>query len=242
MIQTYKGEGMKGIQRGLPLAVTRDGAKCFFRIGLYDPILTRIHDPNQGQPPFLKQLFVGGVCGLVASSLFNPLDIVKVRIQASGVPPHHHEIQNKKVMQVFSKIYNEQGVTGLYQGVQVNVLRSVVYTSVLLALNSRVKDQLTSLGVPDGIPKTSLGALIGSLVGVAFMNPIDVLRTRIYNQPTQGPKIYNGIIEAVRKISKHEGIKAFWKGSWAHYMRVGPHAILTFLFVAELRTLVLKNK
>ncbi|KAJ3314374.1 hypothetical protein HDV04_000336 [Boothiomyces sp. JEL0838] len=69
------------------------------------------------------------------------------------------------------------------------------------------------------------------------MNPIDVVRTRYYNQPYVNGKgeLYSGALDAITKITTHEGLTAFYKGFWPHFLRIGPHFCLTFVFLGLLR-------
>lgn len=48
------------------------------------------------------------------------------------------------------------------------------------------------------------------------MHPLDVIKTRLQIQAKgldkNDPKYYNGIIDCVKKMSKHEGLFALYKG------------------------------
>lgn len=69
------------------------------------------------------------------------------------------------------------------------------------------------------------------------MNPIDVVRTRFFNQPYVNGKgqIYSSGLSAVQTIFKKEGPSAFYKGFTTHFLRIGPHFCLTFVFLGMLR-------
>ncbi|CAK9094248.1 Mitochondrial oxaloacetate transport protein (Mitochondrial carrier protein PMT) [Durusdinium trenchii] len=241
MRKTYAIEGLRGVQRGLELAIVRDGSKCFFRLGLYEPIVRRIHS-GEGQAPFEKQLFAGAMSGLVSAVICNPLDITKVRIQtAGGLTSRHHDISHLTTSAVFRKVLAEEGVLGFWKGTKVNILRSISFTSVLMSVNSRVKFALSKAGVPDGFVRDATSSFIGSAIGIMFMNPLDVVRTRIYNQPLERP-LYHGMLDAATKIARTEGPLAFWKGALAHYCRVGPHTVLTFVFMGKFKRLLLERR
>ena len=69
------------------------------------------------------------------------------------------------------------------------------------------------------------------------MNPIDVVRTRYYNQPFKDGKgmKYPSGISAATTIFHSEGPQAFYKGFLTHFLRIGPHFCLTFVFLGILR-------
>ena len=62
------------------------------------------------------------------------------------------------------------------------------------------------------------------------MNPIDVVRTRYYNQEYVNGKgtLYTSGIDACQKIVKKEGVQAFYKGFIPHFLRIGPHFCCLF--------------
>lgn len=45
---------------------------------------------------------------------------------------------------------------------------------------------------------------------------------------------YSGAFDCVRKIVKSEGVTALWKGFTPYFFRLGPHTILTFVFLEQL--------
>ena len=65
------------------------------------------------------------------------------------------------------------------------------------------------------------------------MNPFDIVMTRNYN--TSDVKKYSGVADTMIKIAKTEGARGFLKGFWPHYLRMGPHTVLTFFFWERLK-------
>jgi solute carrier family 25 protein 34/35 len=57
------------------------------------------------------------------------------------------------------------------------------------------------------------------------MNPIDVVRTRFYDQTyvNNVGANYNSGFDAIKKIFNYEGPSAFYKGLTTHFLRIGPH-------------------
>ena len=90
--------------------------------------------------------------------------------------------------------------------------------------------------VSDGFCALGAGA-----ANVAVINPVDVLRTRLYSQPLDAAGkgvLYDGALDAASKILRIEGAGAFYKGATAHFLRVGPHTMLTFVFIGLIRRAV----
>jgi hypothetical protein len=47
MTKTFKAEGFTGLQRGLSMSMIREASKCFFRIGLYQPVPSHLTPHKQ---------------------------------------------------------------------------------------------------------------------------------------------------------------------------------------------------
>ena len=81
-------------------------------------------------------------------------------------------------------------------------------------------------------------SMIASFFVVVAMTPFDVVTTRLYNQGVnssgKGVK-YKGVIDVFFKVFALEGISGFYKGTSAHYFRLGPHTIIGLVFWDYLR-------
>jgi len=77
----------------------------------------------------------------------------------------------------------------------------------------------------------SLASFVSGLMITTFMNPFDVVSTRLYSQKVVNGKgvLYDGVIDCFRKTFGVEGVSGLFKGWTAHYLRVGPHTVYTFI-------------
>ena len=84
-------------------------------------------------------------------------------------------------------------------------------------------------------------SLSGFLVTVA-MNPADVISTRLYNQPVVAGRgqLYSGLVDCAVKTVRAEGVRGLYKGFFAHYLRIGPHTLLTFIFWEQIKAAAAK--
>lgn len=240
--KTFSHDGLYGVQRGLCVSLFRTSTKSFFRVGLYDPIMFRIH-PTSKPAPIWKRVVAGITCGLVAAILCNPLDLLKTRIQVAGCAMgHHHTITASATI---SKIVRDHNLIGLWSGTNINIMRSVSFSAVMLPINSRCKEICTSFGVKNGVLRDGSSALLASLVAVYAFSPVDVLRTRLYNQPTgigKSSVLYTGILDATMKIIRYEGIYGLYKGVVGNYLRIGPHCVITMIAIGWIQRLACKIK
>lgn len=52
-----------------------------------------------------------------------------------------------------------------------------------------------------------------------------------------GKPEYKGAIDVLTKVIRNEGFFALWKGFTPYYARLGPHTVLTFIFLEQLNAL-----
>ena len=80
-----------------------------------------------------------------------------------------------------------------------------------------------------------MSSMISGLVTTAASMPADIAKTRIQNMKTiNGKPEYTGAGDVLIKVIKKEGIFALWKGFTPYYARLGPHTVLTFIFLEQI--------
>lgn len=58
---------------------------------------------------------------------------------------------------------------------------------------------------------------------------------RIQNMKvTDGKPEYTGTADVLKRVMKNEGFLALWKGFTPYYAKLGPHTVLTFIFLEQL--------
>ena len=233
IVKTMRIEGVRGVQRGLTTAIAREAALNFFRIGMFAPVLKFYH-PHEGPAPIYIKIAAGITTGSTAALICNPLDIMKTRMQAqasgkNSAVGYQHSFSG--VLNGFKRLLSQEGILGLWKGVSPSVLRLALGSSGQLASYTEIKEHALAQGYKDG-PMLHIGtSFISVIFGVTAMNPVDVVRTRIYNQPAKKEmRLYKSAFDAAFKMLKYEGPQAFFKGWFAHYLRGAPHVALIFVF------------
>lgn len=186
--------------------------------------------PEQGQGPpaadFLHTPFMraalpfinGGIAGMAATTVIQPVDMIKVRIQlagegsASGPRP--------TPLSVTRQILASGKALDLYTGLSAGLLRQAVYTTARLGffdtfmgmLKARAQEQGRSIGFAEratcGLTAGGLAAMIG--------NPADLALIRMQSdglKPVAERKNYKSVIDALSSIAKSEGVTALWAGA-----------------------------
>jgi solute carrier family 25 oxoglutarate transporter 11 len=158
---------------------------------------------------------VGCGSGMIATICIQPIDTVKVRMQLT-------EQSGSKLspMSVARSIVARGGFPSLYDGLSAGLLRQLVYGTLRLGLFSSFEQRLERRAEKNG---TSLGfggrALAGLSAGAlaaVFGNPTEVALIRMQAdvmKPVNERANYATAIDALRRISRQEGVLALWNGA-----------------------------
>lgn len=238
--KTYKNEGVRGMQRGLGPAYAYQILLNGSRLGFYEPFRRNINKlvgrrPDEQLPA--TAIIAGATSGAVGASLGNPLFLIKARMQAySPALPVGAQHYYKNSFHALSTIFRAEGLRGLVRGIDAAILRTSMGSSVQLPSYNITKNFLVSRDI---LPANSTWSFLASstVSGICVclvMQPADTALTRMYNQPTVlGPNgkmvgtLYKNPIDCLWKTAKTEGMRGWYKGSTAHFLRIAPHTIIT---------------
>jgi len=232
-------EGISGLYRGLGISMVREASLNVLRLGLYDPIMARIHpgykdmksSKETGLPPLYKRLICGSLCGIVGSLFANPTELIKCRLQCAGATATGHSYQYGGAVDAFRKIIRSEGVLGLWNGAGVFAMRNALGSAANLSTFSALKANILHYH-EDSIMVDTMSGLGSGFVTSCVMCPLDMIKTRIQNQPTDPVTgrglLYRSTSDAIVKVVRNEGIFALWKGFSSLFVRTGPHYVLTF--------------
>jgi solute carrier family 25 oxoglutarate transporter 11 len=201
-----------------------------------------IYSPDGRPPSFMKKIFCGMTAGAVGAVVGTPAEISLIRMTADGRFPAEQRRGYKNVFDALYRITREEGVITLWRGCGPTVLRAIVVNAAQLATYSQAKQFLLSTRYfSDNISCHFCASMISGLVTTASSLPFDIAKTRIQNMRTiNGIPEYKGILDVWVSAIRKEGFTSLWKGFLPYYLRVGPHTVLCFVFLEQLRSLYKK--
>ncbi|CAH1795315.1 unnamed protein product [Owenia fusiformis] len=179
--------------------------------------------------PLVKSFLAGSFSGTCSTVLFQPLDLVKTRLQSAVA------VQGNKpsgvVATVFQVVRNER-IIGLWKGITPSITRCVPGVGVYFCSMHWLK---TNLGSADPPPWESIliGAGARTVAGVTML-PITVVKTRFES----GQFKYNGVLPALYNIYKLEGARGLYSGLSATLLRDVPFSGLYLMFYTQLKKAV----
>ncbi|XP_026190989.1 mitochondrial dicarboxylate/tricarboxylate transporter DTC [Cyclospora cayetanensis] len=165
-----------------------------------------------------------------ALALYKGLDAGIIRQADATLPPEARR-NYTGVMNAVSRIVKEEGLLGLWRGSFPTVLRAMSLNMGMLATNDQCKEMLApTLG--KGWATTLTASAISGFFAVTLSLPFDFLKTRLQKMrpdPVTGELPYRGVLDAAVKITRKEGITAFYTGYPTYYVRIAPHAMITLI-------------
>jgi len=227
-----KNEGIGALYNGYRFAALRQATYGTIRFGIFFNVQQWWHSKG-GKDDLAFLLPLGALAGFLASFVTTPFDILKIRCQAT------EQIKPKPIFKTLHKIYQNQGVAGLYQGKWPNSQRAAVVNGVQIPVYVVTKNKLMSLGFQDNPGTHLISGAVTTVFGALCSLPFDVIKTRIMQQRTNNDKIrvYKGSINAVYITVKHEGVFALWKGLIPAVCKIGPWNIVFWATLEQCRLL-----
>lgn len=182
---------------------------------------TFLHTPFvRGALPFIN----GGLAGMTATSVIQPVDMIKVRLQLAGegikTGPKPTPVS------IFKDIVASGKVLDLYTGLSAGLLRQAVYTTARLGFFDTFMKGLTASAEAKGQKigfkeRAGAGLTAGGLAAVVG-NPADLALIRMQSdglKPVAQRANYTSVIDALARISKNEGVLRLWAGCYPTVVR-----------------------
>jgi len=239
-LKLAKEEGIVGLNRGLGASLLREAIYSTIRLGLYDVFKVVLGEKDPKSTPFWKKLLAGATSGAIGAAISTPTDLVKVRMQAQGIPGNPTAFAYRNVFTGLYSIYHKEGIRGLYKGVWPNTERAAILTATQLASYDHIKQTIlkTKLIEHDGLILHFTASIGAGFVCALSTSPVDVIKTRLMNQPVDANgkgKLYDNSFHCLVQIIKTEGPQGLFKGFIPNWMRLGPHTIVCFIVYEQLR-------
>lgn len=93
---------------------------------------------NSSEVSVMARLICGGISGAVAQTITYPLDVLRRRLQSSGLLGFNYQ----GVLDALTRMYREEGLMSFYRGMLPNYLKMVPAISVSFVVYETVQNWL----------------------------------------------------------------------------------------------------
>ncbi|EDW84056.1 mitochondrial dicarboxylate carrier [Drosophila tropicalis] len=220
-------QGVLAFYSGLSASMLRQLTYSTTRFGAYEVGKDFINTDT-----FTGKIALAGLSGLAGGIVGTPADMVNVRMQNDVKLPKEQRRNYKNAIDGLFKVYRQEGFTRLFSGATTATGRGILMTIGQIAFYDQTKVYLLSTPYfKDNLVTHFTASLVAGTIATTLTQPLDVLKTRSMNAK---PGEYNGLWDIVRHTAKL-GPMGFFKGYIPAFVRLGPHTIITFVFLEQLR-------
>lgn len=239
-VNIVKTNGFFALYNGISAAILRQATYSTTRFACYEifkgmaEASARKKNPNAAKIdiPFYQKILIAGLSGGLGGIIGTPADLVNVRMQNDSKLPIDQRRNYKHCLEALGRIVRQEGPTRIFAGTTMASSRGMLVTVGQLAFYDEIKQQL--LRTPyfvDNLATHFTASLSAGVIATLITMPLDVLKTRLMNAK---PGEYSGILHCARDVLK-VGPSGFFKGFVPAFVRLGPHTILTFIFLEQLK-------
>jgi solute carrier family 25 oxoglutarate transporter 11 len=158
-----------------------------------------------------KPFVTGSLAGMSATSVIQPIDMVKVRIQllagtAEAAGP----------LTVATNLLKAEGIGGMYKGIDSALTRQVIYTGSRLGLFDYFIEAAKTPGEKMPAWKNSICALAAGGIAAVIGNPADLALIRMQADamlPAAERRGYRHVGHALSSIASNEGFMGLFNGA-----------------------------
>lgn len=155
---------------------------------------------------------------MAATTLIQPIDMIKVRLQLSGEGLSTGP--RPSALAITRSIITSGRFLDLYTGLSAGLLRQAVYTTARLGFfdtfMATLKKRAAEQGKQIGFRERALAGLSAGGLAAMVGNPADLALIRMQSdglKPAAQRTHYRSVVDALVRISRTEGITALWAGA-----------------------------
>ncbi|KAM8879347.1 mitochondrial glycine transporter B-like isoform 1-T1 [Spinachia spinachia] len=174
--------------------------------------------------PALKAFMCGSLSGTCSTLLFQPLDLIKTRLQnnaTSGAP-------KVGMFNVLINVIRKENFFSLWKGVSPSFVRCIPGVGIYFSTFYSLKQHYLLEREPNAGEAVLLGAGARAVAGICML-PFTVIKTRFES----GCYNYGSVVGALRSVYKTEGIRALFSGLTATLLRDAPFSGIYVMFYRQ---------
>lgn len=175
--------------------------------------------------PVMKAFLAGSLSGTCSTLLFQPLDLVKTRVQ------QHSGASRVSLVRVITNVVSQESLRGLWRGVMPSMVKTVPGVGLYFSSMHYMKTTFCE-GRPSHLQSIMIGCSARTMAA-GIMIPFTVIKTR-FESPNFN---YNSTVQAMRAIIRTEGVRGLTLGLGPTLVRDVPFSGLYLMFYEHLKNI-----
>ena len=143
--------------------------------------------------------------GVLARSICHPIDTIKSRFQSKTFEGYH------SVAAVVRDTWKSEGIRGMYRGFSVAAFGGIPGTCAYLQTYDHCKAFLSEKTQLSPFFTYFISGIVAESVSCLWFVPVDVIKERLQIQRSRDQNVYQGPVDAFRKILKSDGVRGIYK-------------------------------
>ncbi|XP_006914869.1 mitochondrial glycine transporter isoform X1 [Pteropus alecto] len=181
--------------------------------------------------PAMKAFLCGSISGTCSTLLFQPLDLLKTRLQT--LQPSAPGARRVGMLALLLQVVRTESLLGLWKGMSPSIVRCVPGVGIYFGTLYSLKQYLLRGHPPTAMESVILGVGSRSVAGVCML-PITVIKTR-YESGRYG---YASVYAALRTIYRSEGHRGLFSGLTVTLLRDAPFSGIYLMFYNQTKSIM----
>ncbi|SCN92237.1 related to carrier protein YMC1, mitochondrial [Fusarium fujikuroi] len=239
-------EGPRSFYKGTLPPLLGVGACVSIQFGAFHYFSQHFNNFNKQQRSnhkgslYLGQFYIAGaLAGVTNSVISGPIEHIRIRLQTQ---PHGEKKLYSGVSDCVRKIWQHQGISGIYRGQAVTILREFHGYGVWFAAYEGLVQHVVRM---EGKKRSEIeswkfavcGGLAGELLWL-LSHPLDVIKSKMQSDGFGNDQKYKTMREAIRQTWRTGGVSGLFEGIGPALLRAMPVSAGTFATVEVVRKML----
>ncbi|KAI4900608.1 hypothetical protein NFI96_018770 [Prochilodus magdalenae] len=231
-LQDLKTGGLRSMWQGNVVNVLKGTPQSTLQCFLYAQMRKQVLGERDALS--VEQRFgLGCVSGAVAHAVFYPLEVLKVRLNVQQVGTY------SGLLGYARSIYHRESVSAFYRGFRPSLLCMIPYAGVECAVHQSIMSWARRNPANSSDSKLLFFSFVAFASGQASSYPLAVIRTQqqaqaLTTNSQTSTNIFNGLVGIYEK----SGVRGFYSGMGASFVRAVPCALLNYTLISKLEELL----
>ncbi|KAF5261904.1 hypothetical protein FOXYS1_7403 [Fusarium oxysporum] len=233
----YKGTLPPLLGVGACVSIQFGAFNCFSQ--QFDTFNKQQRSNHEGSLSLGQVYLAGGLAGVTNSVISGPIEHIRIRLQTQ---PHGEKKLYSGVSACVRKIWQHQGISGIYRGQAVTILREFHgYGVWFVAYEGLVQHVARMEGKKRSEIESWKFAVCGGLAGEflwLLSHPLDVIKSKMQSDGFGHDQKYKTMREAIRQTWRMGGVSGLFEGIGPALLRAMPVSAGTFATVEIVRKML----